>query len=310
MFFFSLGTCLLSLWASQQLPNTNYSFGFDRYEILAVFVSTTLTQLGAFFILKESVERIFQYQEVKTDGQLPAVVLGLFLHLVVIYGVTNKPFSHVSSVATSNLLQEIMEDFGKNICGMAPMLSRYLLPRLNPYALLGQFSALVVLAEVVLVEQRSSSTADTVCGMIIAFFTCLTMLPLGVYSGMILLQAAPKHMMERLDKILREANTIDGVLEIKNEHIWNVGFERIACSFHVRIRRDAIEQLILAEITHRLSPFLHHLTIQIFKDDRSIPSISYGSAFSGQQAVQLTDKTNMFNFDFDNSSTFPSKSKI
>ena len=34
------------------------------------------------------------------------------------------------------------------------MLSRYLLPRLNPYALLGQFSALVVLAEVVLVEQR------------------------------------------------------------------------------------------------------------------------------------------------------------
>ena len=26
---------------------------FDRFEILAVFVSTTLTQLGAFFILKE-----------------------------------------------------------------------------------------------------------------------------------------------------------------------------------------------------------------------------------------------------------------
>ena len=34
------------------------------------------------------------------------------------------------------------------------MLSKYLLPRLNPYALLGQFSALVVLVEVVLVEQR------------------------------------------------------------------------------------------------------------------------------------------------------------
>ena len=31
------------------------------------------------------------------DGQIPAVVLGLLLHLIVIYGITNKPFSHVSS---------------------------------------------------------------------------------------------------------------------------------------------------------------------------------------------------------------------
>ena len=31
---------------------------FDRFEILAVFVSTTLTQLGAFFILKERLVEI------------------------------------------------------------------------------------------------------------------------------------------------------------------------------------------------------------------------------------------------------------
>lgn len=34
------------------------------------------------------------------------------------------------------------------------MLSKYLLPRLNPYALLGEFSALIALVAVILVEQR------------------------------------------------------------------------------------------------------------------------------------------------------------
>ena len=41
-----------------------------------------------------------------------------------------------------------------SICGMAPILSKYLLPRLNPYALLGEFAALMVLIEVFLVDQR------------------------------------------------------------------------------------------------------------------------------------------------------------
>ncbi|XP_065061003.1 zinc transporter 6-like [Rhopilema esculentum] len=302
--FLCLCTCFLSIWISQQVPTKTYSFGFDRFEILAVFVSTTLTQLGSFFILKESFEGLFQYQEVKTNGQLPMMLFGLFVHLIVIYGVVNRPFSHVSNVAASNPLQEFMQDFGKNICGMAPILSKYLLPRLNPYALLGEFAALMVLIEVFLVDQRASSLPDTICAMIIAFFTCVTMFPLGAYSGMILLQAAPGHMMETFDKLLREANTIDGVLEIKNEHVWNVGFERIACSFHVRVRRDAIEQLILAEITHRLSPFLHHLTIQIFKDERSLPIITYGEALTGQSTIKLNDNTNMFSFDFEKSSKF------
>ena len=41
-----------------------------------------------------------------------------------------------------------------SICGIAPILSKYLLPRLNPYALLGEFAAVVVVIEVFLVDQR------------------------------------------------------------------------------------------------------------------------------------------------------------
>ena len=54
----------------------------------------TLLCFSSFTILSQSWSMLIS---IRRDGQLPAVVLGLFLHLVVIYGVTNKPFSHVSS---------------------------------------------------------------------------------------------------------------------------------------------------------------------------------------------------------------------
>lgn len=47
-----------------------------------------------------------------------------------------------------------------------------------------------------------------------------------------------------------------------------------AGSAHVRIRRDANEQLVLAHVTNRLLPLVSTLTVQIFKDDWSRPLLS------------------------------------
>ena len=41
---------------------------------------------------------------------------------------------------------------------------------------------------------------------------------------------------------------------------------------HVRVRRDADEQMVLAHVYHRLANLVSVLTVQIFKDDWSRPS--------------------------------------
>ncbi|KAJ8285139.1 hypothetical protein COCON_G00039890 [Conger conger] len=64
--FFSLITCLVSFWVSMKKASPVYSFGFERFEVLAVFASTVLAQLGALFILKESVERLMERPEIHT----------------------------------------------------------------------------------------------------------------------------------------------------------------------------------------------------------------------------------------------------
>ena len=38
------------------------------------------------------------------------------------------------------------------------------------------------------------------------------------------LQTTPSHIIGQLDKCLREASTLDGVLEFRNEHFWTLGF--------------------------------------------------------------------------------------
>lgn len=92
-----------------------------------------------------------------------------------------------------------------------------------------------------------------------------------------LLKTTPPHVIGQLDKLLREVSTLDGVLEVRNEHFWTLGFDSMAGSVHVRIRRDANEQMVLAHVTNRLSTLISTLTVQIFKDEWARPVLSSGS---------------------------------
>ena len=50
---------------------------------------------------------------------------------------------------------------------------------------------------------------------------CLNSLPACLWF---VFQTAPSHILGQLDKVLREASTLDGVLEFRNEHFWTLSF--------------------------------------------------------------------------------------
>lgn len=271
---FSLITCLISSWVTMKKPSQVYSFGFERLEVLAVFASTVLIQLGALFILKESVERFMEQPEVHTGRLLVGTFVALFFNLLTLLSVRNKPFSYVSEAASSSWLQEHVADLSRSLCGIVPGLSSVLLPRMNPFVLINLAGALSLCVTYMLIEINNYNAVDTASAVTIALMTFGTMYPMSVYSGKVLLQTTPSHVIGQLDKLLREVSTLDGVLEVRNEHFWTVGFGSLAGSAHVRIRRDANEQLVLAHVTNRLLPLVSTLTVQIFKDDWTRPLLS------------------------------------
>ncbi|XP_063048291.1 zinc transporter 6 [Engraulis encrasicolus] len=273
---FSLITCLISSWVTMKKPSQSYSFGFERLEVLAVFASTVLVQLGALFILKESVERFVEQPEVHTGRLLVGTFVALFFNLLTLLSVKNKPFVYVSEAASTSWLQEHVADLSRSVCGIIPGLSSVLLPRMNPFVLINMAGALALGITYMLIEINNYNAVDTASAVAIALMTFGTMYPMSVYSGKVLLQTTPSHIIGQLDKLLREVSTLDGVLEVRNEHFWSIGFGSLAGSVHVRIRRDANEQMVLAHVTNRLHTLVSTLTIQIFKDDWIRPSLVAG----------------------------------
>lgn len=273
---FSLITCLLSSWVAMKKPSQLFSFGFERLEVLAVFSSTVLVQLGALFILKESLERFVEQPEVHTGRLLVGTFVALFFNLLTLLSVKNKPFVYVSEAASTSWLQEHVADLSRSLCGIIPGLSSVLLPRMNPFVLINVAGALSLCITYMLIEINNYNAVDTVSAVAIGLMIFGTMYPMSVYSGKVLLQTTPSHVIGQLDKLLREVSTLDGVLEVRNEHFWTVGFGSLAGSVHVRIRRDANEQMVLAHVTNRLFPLVSTLTVQIFKDDWIRPSLMAG----------------------------------
>ncbi|KAJ8779934.1 hypothetical protein J1605_012103 [Eschrichtius robustus] len=210
---FSLMTCLISYWVMMRKPSPAYSFGFERLEVLAVFASTVLAQLGALFILKESAERFLEQPEIHTGRLLVGTFVALSFNLFTMLSIRNKPFAYVSEAASTSWLQEHVAD----------------LSRSNYFAV------------------------DTASAIAIALMTFGTMYPMSVYSGKVLLQTTPPHVIGQLDKLIREAGSV-----------------------HVRIRRDANEQMVLAHVTNRLYTLVSTLTVQIFKDDWIRPALLSG----------------------------------
>uniref|UniRef100_A0A667FXW8 Solute carrier family 30 member 6 n=1 Tax=Lynx canadensis TaxID=61383 RepID=A0A667FXW8_LYNCA len=237
---FSLITCLISYWVMMRKPSPVYSFGFERLEVLAVFASTVLAQLGALFILKEMYICFYM------------------------------------SLSFTSWLQEHVADLSRSLCGIIPGLSSIFLPRMNPFVLIDLAGAFALCITYMLIEINNYFAVDTASAIAIALMTFGTMYPMSVYSGKVLLQTTPPHVIGQLDKLIREVSTLDGVLEVRNEHFWTLGFGSLAGSVHVRIRRDANEQMVLAHVTNRLYTLVSTLTVQIFKDDWIRPALLSG----------------------------------
>uniref|UniRef100_A0A4W6BRJ0 Solute carrier family 30 member 6 n=1 Tax=Lates calcarifer TaxID=8187 RepID=A0A4W6BRJ0_LATCA len=267
---FSLITCLISSWVTMKKPSQVYSFGNCYTVLLTLYFKISLHWLKVF------VSTFLQTHSVSlcSGRLLVGTFVALFFNLLTLLSVRNKPFAYVSEAASSSWLQEHVADLSRSLCGIIPGLSSVLLPRMNPFVLINMAGALSLCITYMLIEINNYNAVDTASAVAIALMTFGTMYPMSVYSGKVLLQTTPSHIIGQLDKLLREVSTLDGVLEVRNEHFWTVGFGSLAGSAHVRIRRDANEQLVLAHVTNRLLPLVSTLTVQIFKDDWTRPLLT------------------------------------
>lgn len=262
----TLAAALLSLSVGKTGPNPAYTYGLARAPVIAVFASSVLATLAAVFLVKEAAERLLEGEEhvVHTYFPLGAALTagGLLLST---YGVKNEPLSHVLTAASSSWLQEHAADFCNGLCALVPGLSRFLLPRLNPLAILNA-TAVGVCGAVYAGMRSGYWWADCAGALALSLAITGSMLPLAKYTGRILLQTSPPHLVGQLERCRHEAERVEGVLELASRHFWQVDFARMAGTVGVRVRKDADEQAVLTKVTAIFAAVVQDLTVQITKD--------------------------------------------
>ncbi|CAD5216881.1 unnamed protein product [Bursaphelenchus okinawaensis] len=272
--FFSTAVLLIATYgetfARRQGKAGKYTYGFARLPVLAVFSSTAIVQLSAVFVLKESLETILDlghhhgaHESHASLFFLSTVLVSLSLTLAA-YSIPHNPFNHVLAAASSSIVQEHAADLSHAVCSVIPGLSRLLLPRINALSLMASLSSIAVFLTVNLID--AYEWIDAISAVLLALAAFSTMMPLSTYTGLILLQTVPAHVRNQIDRCVAEAQTVDGVLELRETHFWQIDFNQIAGSVDVRIRKDANEQLILASVTEKLSGLVNILTVQVLKD--------------------------------------------
>ncbi|XGW16327.1 hypothetical protein V3C99_001635 [Haemonchus contortus] len=275
----SLLSALYSMTITHK-PMDKFSYGLARVPVLAVFSTTVLAQLFSIFLSKESFEHLLSPEhqgthdasaahehELEVVGSWPYFVGAIATSIALVlsaYALKNQPFQHVLTASSSSSLQEHAADICHAVCRVIPGLSRLLLPRINSMVLL----AAVTTTMLVLCEhfRHDFAWADPVCCLLLSVAVFSTMWPLSTYTGMILLQTAPPHLLNQIDRCISEASTIDGVLEIRSRHFWQLDFAQLVGTVDVRVRRDADEQNVLTLVTDKMSSVVSMLTVQIVKD--------------------------------------------
>lgn len=262
-------------------PTHKFSYGLARVPVLAVFSTTTLAQLFSIFLSKESFEHLLspdhhgshdasaahEHEVEEMGGGWPYFVGSAASSVALLlsaYALKNQPFQHVLTSATASSLQEHAADLSHAVCFVIPGLSRLLLPRINSMVLLAMTTTgLLMLCEHF---KHDFAWADPVCCLLLSVAVFSTMWPLSTYTGMILLQTTPPHLINQIDRCVSEAQHIDGVLELKSERYWQLDFNQLVGTVDVRVRREADEQAVLARVTEKLSSVITVLTVQVVKD--------------------------------------------
>jgi len=252
---------LISLTAmvlSKHEPTLSFSYGYDRFEVLAAFANGIFLFCVSIFLFIESFERLLEPMEIHSHGRVVSVALiGLVVN-VIGFVVFHEHHSH-----SRDLDVPVVGRRGRG----RPM---------NVRAVVAHVMADILTCAGIAIStwlaQAGYPLADPLVSLLIAALILQQATPIVLHAGRLLLQTTPLTILHEIQQCIRETSAYDGVLECGNAHFWSMTPGVYVGSLLVRIRSDANEQMILQQVTDIFSRFITHLTIQIEKDDWNLAS--------------------------------------
>ena len=233
-----VGGLLLSLfafWISRRPSTPTLSFGYGRAEIIGALFSGLLIWLLAGLLVFESYHRLQDPPEVKGLMVLVIATIGLVVNLV------SMAFLHKARAQNLNVRGAYLHVLGD---------------------LLGSVGAM---ASGAVMLWTGWWLVDPIVTLVIAAIVLYSSGRLVWEAVGILLESVPKGVSHQ--KIQRDLESIAGVEEVHDLHVWSVGSGKAALSVHL-ISKDGDRVLNEADSVLRERHGIAHTTIQVEHPDR------------------------------------------
>lgn len=223
----SLGAAWFFQKKSQQKRDKNFTYGYRRFSLLGALINCIVLTVGSFFVISESVQRIFTPQQPNAQGMLIMAVVGISVNLAVML-ILKRGRSVNERVISLHFLEDVLGWVAVLIGSIVMMF--YQAPMLDP--ILSLIIAVIILSNV---YKNFKSVFQ------------------------IVLQGVPENFSE--DKIRELVKTIPGVKDAHDIHIWSMDGNYHIVTLHVVVQ-DELSLNLQEDLKTKIKSSLKNLSVQ------------------------------------------------
>jgi cobalt-zinc-cadmium efflux system protein len=231
--FLALLLSLVAVYLQSRPPSTTKTYGYHRAGVLAALVNAVSLVVVSFFIFYEAFERVQHPRAVHAGVMIGVAAAGVMMNGIIAWLLYR-------SGGDVNIRSALLHEVGDTV----------------------STAAVIVGGWVILVSGRN--WIDSALSFGIAALILWSAFGIVRETLNILLEGTPRGM--KLDSVTAVICSVEGVNEVHDLHVWNIGSETRALSCHISIADipPSVSERILRDVKERLHEEfrIDHTTIQ------------------------------------------------
>jgi len=233
----AIGLSWYAMRQSEKPASEKFTFGYHRSGILAAFINAMTLIVIAVVILYEAIERFKNPQPVGSTWMFISASVGLMMNLYLGLGLRKEDNINVKS-AVLHMIGDAMASAG---------------------VIIGGFIILFTGWDII----------DPILSVLIAFLIATGAWKIVKQTIGILMEGTPKGIS--LKEITDKLQSVDGVVNVHDLHVWSITSGKNALSCHVVLNNQVSfqeSQVILRKIEHEMvHQGIGHVTIQLENEE-------------------------------------------
>lgn len=247
---FALGLSMTAIYLATRPPNSRFTFGYLRFEIIASFINGLALCIISIGIFIEGIRRMINPQEIDFVLMLTIACIGFVVNLVLTI-ILSRSMGEEENLNVQSALWHFIGDL---------------------------LSSIGVIVSAILIYFTGWIIFDPIISMVIGAIIFTGGAKITKKSYLILMESVPEQF--NLDDVRADIAAVEGVEDVHEMHLWAISTDHYSLSAHVFIDNNIQPFCIILAINEVLKEKygIEHSTIQM-EEAHIHPHGEYGREF-------------------------------